>query len=71
MLALGSLLQELRKANDEKIVVVSNFTSTLDIIEKHCKSNKYPFCRLDGFVARSLAGRGERCSLTVVSPRSQ
>ncbi|ORY77597.1 SNF2 family N-terminal domain-domain-containing protein [Leucosporidium creatinivorum] len=48
MLALGSLLQELRKANDEKIVVVSNFTSTLDIIEKHCKSNKYPFCRLDG-----------------------
>jgi len=57
MLALGSLLQKLREANEEKIVVVSNFTSTLDIIEKHCKSNKYPFCRLDGLVSRRLKRR--------------
>jgi SNF2 family DNA or RNA helicase len=31
-------------------VVVSNFTSTLDIIGKHCKALKYSFCRLDGYV---------------------
>ncbi|GAA5972110.1 hypothetical protein JCM11641_002499 [Rhodosporidiobolus odoratus] len=46
--ALGALLQELRDTSEEKIVVISNFTKTLDIIETHCKKNKYPFCRLDG-----------------------
>ncbi|GAA6050956.1 hypothetical protein JCM3770_005342 [Rhodotorula araucariae] len=45
---LGSLLAELRANSEEKIVVVSNFTSTLDLIETHCKRKKYPYCRLDG-----------------------
>ncbi|GAA5933819.1 uncharacterized protein JCM15063_000477 [Sporobolomyces koalae] len=46
--ALALMLRDLRTRTDEKIVVVSNFTSTLDIIEKYCKRSKYPFCRLDG-----------------------
>ncbi|GAA6059706.1 hypothetical protein JCM10212_000234 [Sporobolomyces blumeae] len=46
--ALGTLLAHLRHGGDEKIVVVSNFTATLDIVERHCKSSKYPYCRLDG-----------------------
>ncbi|GAA6005232.1 hypothetical protein JCM11491_002629 [Sporobolomyces phaffii] len=50
--ALGEMLKELRTGN-EKIVVVSNFTSTLDIIEKYCKKFKYPVCRLDGKTAQS------------------
>ncbi|GAA5956650.1 hypothetical protein JCM21900_002326 [Sporobolomyces salmonicolor] len=45
---LGALLAELRENSEEKIVIVSNFTQTLDIIEKHCKKLKYPWCRLDG-----------------------
>ncbi|BGP42766.1 helicase [Rhodotorula kratochvilovae] len=45
---LGSLLSDLRANSEEKIVVVSNFTSTLDLIETHCKRKKYPYCRLDG-----------------------
>lgn len=48
MQVLGTMLSELRKVNEEKIVIVSNFTQTLEIIEKHCKREKYPFCRLDG-----------------------
>ena len=32
----------------EKIVVVSNFTSTLDVIEVHCIKKGYTYCRLDG-----------------------
>lgn len=32
----------------EKIVVVSNFTSTLDVVEAHCSKSGYTFCRLDG-----------------------
>lgn len=38
------------RETEEKIVVVSNFTQTLDIIEKTCKKLKYPLCRLDGYV---------------------
>lgn len=44
------MLAELRETTEEKIVVVSNFTATLDLIEKHCKCEKYPYCRLDGYV---------------------
>ncbi|GAA5824225.1 hypothetical protein JCM11251_001575 [Rhodosporidiobolus azoricus] len=45
---LGTLLAELRSTSEEKVVVISNFTKTLDIVEKHCRRKKYPFCRLDG-----------------------
>lgn len=45
--ALGTLLAQLRKT-EEKIVLVSNFTTTLDLIEGHCKRNRFPYCRLDG-----------------------
>ncbi|GAA6021991.1 hypothetical protein JCM10207_002399 [Rhodosporidiobolus poonsookiae] len=46
--ALRHLLEQLRETTDEKVVIISNFTTTLDIIEKHCKKAKYPYCRLDG-----------------------
>ena len=45
---LGAMLAELWKSGVEKVVVVSNYTSTLDLIETHCKRQKYPYCRLDG-----------------------
>lgn len=45
---LGNMLEELRAVGEEKIVVVSNFTTTLDLIETHCKRHKYPYQRLDG-----------------------
>ncbi|GAA5946252.1 hypothetical protein JCM3765_000170 [Sporobolomyces pararoseus] len=48
LIALGAMLKQLHEETDEKIVVVSNFTQTLDIVERHCKKLKYPFCRLDG-----------------------
>ncbi|KAK4049220.1 helicase [Microbotryomycetes sp. JL221] len=44
---LGTLLQHLRTLQ-EKIVIVSNYTQTLNIIEEFCKRQKYPTCRLDG-----------------------
>ncbi|KAG8185030.1 hypothetical protein JTE90_017053 [Oedothorax gibbosus] len=37
----------------EKIVIVSGFTKTLDIIEELCKSKGYLFLRLDGSTATS------------------
>ncbi|MBW0466235.1 hypothetical protein O181_005950 [Austropuccinia psidii MF-1] len=48
LLALSEFLKALKKRNEEKIILVSNFTSTLDIIETHCKEMNYSFCRLDG-----------------------
>lgn len=33
---------------DEKIVVVSNWTSTLDLIQALCVQKRMPFLRLDG-----------------------
>ncbi|BGO94509.1 hypothetical protein NBRC10512_000312 [Rhodotorula toruloides] len=47
-LLLAAMLAELRETTEEKIVVVSNFTATLDLIEAYCKRKKYPYCRLDG-----------------------
>ncbi|KAG0142161.1 hypothetical protein CROQUDRAFT_97881 [Cronartium quercuum f. sp. fusiforme G11] len=48
LIALASFLKVLRADTDEKIILVSNFTSTLDIIQAHCHSEGYSFCRLDG-----------------------
>lgn len=51
---LGLMLKTLFTDGEEKIIVVSNFTTTLDLIEKHCKRHKYPYCRLDGWVEHSI-----------------
>lgn len=53
LIVLESLLREIREnAPDEKVVIVSNFTSTLTLIEDTIlkKSTNYPFLRLDGSV---------------------
>lgn len=45
---LQNLLQRIRKTTDEKVVVVSNYTSTLDLVERVLASLTYTFLRLDG-----------------------
>lgn len=48
--ALLKLLSVIRQKTDDKVILVSHFTITLDIIEKVCESMRYPFLRLDGNV---------------------
>ncbi|KAL7417065.1 SNF2 family N-terminal domain-containing protein [Mrakia frigida] len=48
MIAVANLLRVIRTTTQEKVVLVSNFTSTLDILEAHCKDEKYRYERLDG-----------------------
>lgn len=45
---LDRLLKHLSKKTKEKIVLVSNYTSTLDILAAHLSSLSLPFLRLDG-----------------------
>ncbi len=45
---LSRMLQTLRSETRDRIVVVSNYTQTLDLIAQLCRERNYPFLRLDG-----------------------
>jgi DNA repair and recombination protein RAD54B len=45
---LQSLLAELHRLTSEKVVVVSNFTKTLDLLQALLQANNMTWCRLDG-----------------------
>ncbi|PBK78334.1 hypothetical protein ARMSODRAFT_991686 [Armillaria solidipes] len=47
-LVLERFLHQLRTTTNDKIVLISNYTQTLDLFEKLCRSKKYGFFRLDG-----------------------
>ena len=52
MFVLHRLMTEMRKPGNgkDKIVIVSNYTSTLDLIGKMCNESGWGFCRLDGSI---------------------
>lgn len=52
MAVLFRLMQTMRAVQrTERIVIVSNYTSTLDLIEVLCKQNNWPVLRLDGTIS--------------------
>ncbi|XP_034036067.1 DNA repair and recombination protein RAD54-like [Thalassophryne amazonica] len=48
MLVLDYILAITRTTTSDKVVLVSNYTQTLDLFEKLCRSRRYPYVRLDG-----------------------
>ncbi len=60
MIALARLLDLLYNKSDEKIVLVSSYTATLDILEGVCTSKRYKCLRLDGSVAQKHRQVGPR-----------
>lgn len=50
---LDTLLHAIRTTTDEKVVLVSHYTSTLDILGNLLSSLGYPFLRLDGSTANT------------------
>ncbi|KAF5385986.1 hypothetical protein D9615_002412 [Tricholomella constricta] len=46
--ALSRLLGVIRSTTEEKCVLVSHYTSTLNILEAFCRTKKYSYFRLDG-----------------------
>ncbi|KAJ8456479.1 hypothetical protein ONZ45_g11333 [Pleurotus djamor] len=47
-LVLERFLHHLHTQTNDKIVLISNYTQTLDLFEKLCRSKKYGYFRLDG-----------------------
>ncbi|KAK9808913.1 hypothetical protein WJX72_006358 [[Myrmecia] bisecta] len=45
---LAKMLAKLRADTDDRIVIVSNYTQTLDLFAQLCRERQYPFLRLDG-----------------------
>jgi DNA repair and recombination protein RAD54 and RAD54-like protein len=45
---LDTLLAIVRSTSQDKVVLVSNYTQTLDFFEKLCRVRQYPYVRLDG-----------------------
>ncbi|PFH55138.1 hypothetical protein XA68_10620 [Ophiocordyceps unilateralis] len=48
MQVLDRMLARIRRDTNDKIVLISNYTSTLDLFERLCRSRQYPSLRLDG-----------------------
>ncbi|KAJ3285465.1 DNA-dependent ATPase protein rad54 [Borealophlyctis nickersoniae] len=48
MLLLDRLITSMRKASNDKIVLISNYTQTLDLMDKLCRARKWGSLRLDG-----------------------
>ncbi|CEG74772.1 Putative SNF2 family N-terminal domain protein [Rhizopus microsporus] len=45
---LARMLAKIKKETKDKIVLISNYTQTLDIFEAYCKEQQYGVLRLDG-----------------------
>lgn len=50
-LVLFRLMSTLRNTSRDRIVIVSNTTQTLDLVESMCNDNNWPLLRLDGSIA--------------------
>ncbi|WBW73540.1 DNA-dependent ATPase Rad54/Rhp54 [Schizosaccharomyces osmophilus] len=48
MLVLERMLAQIKRETDDKIVLISNYTSTLDLFEQLCRVRSYKALRLDG-----------------------
>jgi DNA repair and recombination RAD54-like protein len=56
--ALDRLLCEVKAKTDDKFVLISNYTQTLDLFEALCKFRGWPFLRVDG--STTIKKRQER-----------
>ncbi|KAJ3038307.1 DNA-dependent ATPase protein rad54 [Rhizophlyctis rosea] len=48
MLLLDRLITNMRRTSNDKIVLISNYTQTLDLMDKLCRMRKWGVLRLDG-----------------------
>ncbi|KAL6050256.1 DNA repair and recombination protein RAD54B [Balamuthia mandrillaris] len=51
MLLLDALLKEIRKKSKDKVVIVSNYTQTLEVLARLCRLRSWGYFQLDGSTA--------------------
>lgn len=56
-LVLHRLLTTIRKHTQDRVIIVSNFTSTLNLLQRYCIRQKFPFLRLDGRTKAEVRSR--------------
>ncbi|CAL0315957.1 unnamed protein product [Lupinus luteus] len=61
MHVLGRLLAHLRQRTNDRIVLVSNYTRTLDLFAQLCRERRYPHLRLDGTTSISKRQKLVNC----------
>lgn len=53
MMVLDRMLASIRASTNDKIVLISNYTQTLDLFERMCRNRSYGCLRLDGSMTTS------------------
>ncbi|KAI3915901.1 hypothetical protein MKW98_004342 [Papaver atlanticum] len=61
MHVLARLLAQLHSKTDDRIVLVSNYTQTLDLFAQLCRERRYPHLRLDGTTSISKRQKLVNC----------
>ncbi|KAK7253202.1 hypothetical protein RIF29_37728 [Crotalaria pallida] len=61
MHVLARLLAHLRQCTNDRIVLVSNYTQTLDLFAQLCRERRYPHLRLDGTTSISKRQKLVNC----------
>ncbi|KAL9276140.1 hypothetical protein ACSQ67_026312 [Phaseolus vulgaris] len=61
MHVLARLLAHLRQRTNDRIVLVSNYTQTLDLFAQLCRERRYPHLRLDGSTSISKRQKLVNC----------
>ncbi|XP_020237119.1 protein CHROMATIN REMODELING 25 isoform X2 [Cajanus cajan] len=61
MHVLARLLAHLRQRTNDRIVLVSNYTQTLDLFSQLCRERRYPHLRLDGTTSISKRQKMVNC----------
>jgi DNA repair and recombination RAD54-like protein len=57
MKVLDTILAYIKSTSNDKVVLVSNYTQTLDLFERLCRSRSYNYVRLDGSMTIKKRGK--------------
>lgn len=57
LMLLDIMLASIKSNTDDKIVLVSNYTQTLDMFERLCRKRGYGYVRLDGTMTIKKRGK--------------